>query len=134
MLTKKQAAIQVSLDVDFSDNLNTTEKQSTIKKGQGSVQSISKNISTPESYNKIPFDSTKHTISTNSKKTNEIQPSIRNINQQNCSVENPQILLRWDNCDSTRQYPRENVNLGIDRSSVVRRIFTRASPSDYRNY
>ena len=131
---EKQAGIQVSSDIDLSDNIHAKEKQSTIKIGRGSVQSVNKNISTPVFYKKNPYDPTKHTISTNRKNPNEIQPSIRNINQQNCSVQNPQILLRWDNCDSTRQYPRGNVNLGIDRSSVVPRIFTRASPSDYRSY
>ena len=77
----------------------------------GNVHFVSKTNHTPESSKKIPYDPKKHNIWTEKGHPKEIQPSVRNFNETNIGDKNPQILLRWDNIDLTRQYTRENVNL-----------------------
>ena len=103
--------------MDLSDNMSNREMKSPRESGIGNVHFVNKNNYTPKPSKKIPYDPKKHNILTEKRNPKEIQPSIRNFNEQKSSNKNPQILLRWDNIDSTRQYPRESINLGIDRSS-----------------
>ena len=52
---EEQAGNWVSSNVDLSENISTKEKESPRKTGIGSVHSINKNNSTPESSKKIPM-------------------------------------------------------------------------------
>ena len=132
--TNKKSTTSTSKFQIAQQAANRHSKKSPRESVLGNVHFVSKTNHTPKSSKKIPYDPKKHNISSEKGHSNEFQPSVRNFNETNIAKKNPQILLRWDNPDSTKQYPRENVNLGIDRSLTVPRIFTKAARSDYRSY
>ena len=108
-------------------------KKQNYKKAKKRTDERSKRSGEPD-FEKIPFDPTSHYVSPKYKIPNSIQVPRKDCGEPNFSSTNSQLLLRRTNLVNTRQIPRENVAIGIDRKYNVPRVFTKAKRSDFRSY
>ena len=116
-----------------SDTSTHHSKKQYCKKAKKRTDKRSKRSGEPD-FEKIPFDPTSHYISPKNKIPNTIQVPRKDFGEPNFCSSNSQLLLRRTNLVNSRQIPRENVSIGIDRKYNVPRVFTKAKRGDFRSY
>jgi len=85
-------------------------------------------------FEKISFDPSLHYVPGKKKIPRSIKVPRKDSGESNLSSTNSQFLLRRTSLVNTRQFPRDNVTVGINRDYNVPRVFTAAKRGDFRSY
>ena len=112
---------------------STTPRPKKTKETNREITS-SNHLSGKPAFEKIPYDPSKHCNLKRDSIPKQIQVHKKDFGKPNLSSQKKQLLLRRSNLENTRQYPRDNVSIGIDRGSKLPRIFTKATANDFRSF